>query len=119
MVYQEHKTFHGREPGYMYREHGDESARGHLDSETIEPYYGVRHGETYGSHKAGDKYEMEHGTDHFVKKDFERFIEPLYDYHEKQPDEHSMHFEPPQYHNREVTYEVDEQGHVHLYEETP
>mmetsp|Transcript_31604 Transcript_31604/g.39327 ORF Transcript_31604/g.39327 Transcript_31604/m.39327 type:complete len:239 (-) Transcript_31604:412-1128(-) len=53
-----HETFHGREAGYMYREHGDEHKDTHFGAHTEEPWQGSRHGETYGAHHGEDHYEL-------------------------------------------------------------
>ena len=62
-------------------------------------------------------------------KEPERFIAPVFEHDEyedvynlhhaaeqRAPD---MHFAPRQYHDREVEYEVDSAGHVHMYEAEP
>ena len=74
-----HETFHGRELGYMYREQEDEHPFGHIGYHE-EAGFGTHHGETYGPHVDGDRYEMEHGHEH-VDHDIQvtRFVEPLFE----------------------------------------
>ena len=68
-----HETFHGREQGYMYREHGDEHVHGHLDYHTEEPRHGIRHGETFAAHHMADQYEVQHGHLHDSEDHYERY----------------------------------------------
>ena len=109
-----HQTFHGREQGYMYPVHEEVV---HTD-----PMRDIRGGETFGpAHRTEDmheafKREEEEPKDHWV----EPVVEEPYDHQDEhkyyQPE---MHFSSPLEHPREVEYEVDSAGHVHMYEETP
>ena len=56
------RTFHGREQGYMYRDHSHEKIEP-LGYHVEEPFHGVRHGETFGpDHHAVDHFEATQGT---------------------------------------------------------
>lgn len=37
----------------------------------------------------------------------------------REAEHHDLHFETPKHRPREVEYEVDAQGHVHMFEEEP
>jgi len=55
-----HKTFHGREMGYMYPEQSDPRYHPseHFDSYGGPAYEGLRHGETFGPHHEADKFDL-------------------------------------------------------------
>ena len=127
-----HETFHGREIGYTYKAHDTERAHGHLGFHTAEAEHGIRHGETFGTHYRADEYEVEHGDhsyDAHAKE--EHYIEPTFEYEHESPyyaaehlieeshEDADQHYVPSTQRTREVEYEVDEEGHVHMYEETP
>ena len=61
--------------------------------------------------------EHETPKDHYVEPVVEDEPYQSLDRHEFHG--HEMHFSSPEYHPREVEYEVDGLGHVHMYEETP
>ena len=51
-------TFHGREEGYMYREHGHEPDRAPVGYFASDPQEGLHHGETFGKHHLEDQFEV-------------------------------------------------------------
>lgn len=135
-------TFHGREPGYVYRDHpADHPA--HAAAHPADPWAGLRHGETFGPlHGAEDVIETLAGAHH----DFdlhgttERLVEPVFvhghsyaalhdagPHHEVLAVHHETHAHPaaerryeiPGHHDREVEYVLDGAGHVHTFEEMP
>lgn len=143
-----HETFHGRELGYVYREHPEERDHGHLAFHADEPEHGIRHGETFGKpHRKEDKYESTKGELHDFNHRIEEkeiYVEPVFEHtvydegygvhgdfrthredvhgtyeHGAHETLHEGHHEIPMQHPREVEYVVDEAGHVHEYEETP
>ena len=87
------QTFHGREPGYVYRDH--------LVDKHVAP-------------------EDRHMVTHFVEPVYEG-LSP-YDHGRGYPDSyhgHHQRFEQPLHHPREVDFQMDRVGHVHMYERVP
>ncbi len=143
------KTFHGREPGYVYKEHPEIYHHGHLGFHAEEPMKGIRHGETFGKSKKAakvDKFESTKGEladynhrseekTHYVEPVFEHadhdsyyghhyrthrgHVAGTWEHHDAHETAHVKHHEIPEHHSREVEYVVDASGHVHQYEETP
>ena len=116
------ETFHGREVGYTY--HEPHHKHGEYGYYVDEPLHGVRHGETYGPHHAEDEFETHFGEMRFDEykdeKTHEHYIEPLvesagYPFGEH----HDFSYQSPTKHSREVEYELDPAGHVHMFEERP
>jgi len=129
----------------MYRDHSHEHHE-HFNIHADEPHHDIHHAETYGSHKAADRFEVEHGVladqeKRLAEQKEERFIQPVFEHRESYEhdgplnehhagrEHHSLygedrrqedaHYAPSSRHSREVEYEVDEHGHVHMYEAEP
>ena len=97
-----HHTFHGREIGYVYRDHADSHHDTHKDLYMSAPSHGV-HGETLVAPVFNHRpsYEPHQHGDHESR------------------DAYVTYHEIPEHHEREIEYIVDHTGNVHTYEERP
>lgn len=61
-----------------------------------------------------------HHDEYKGKDHHDRFIEPLVESeHYPYSEDHEFGYETPKLHSREVEYEIDPAGHVHMFEERP
>ena len=111
----------------MYRSHMDDHIEP-LGYTVDEPKHDIRYGETYGpTHHAEDHFEVMRQAllDQHKHDKTEKFVEPTYAYSGYHPgvvhreEATDAHFAPRTYTSREVEYEVDAHGHVHMFEAAP
>jgi len=88
----------------------------HYSSHTEEPHDSVEHAETFGDYHDGSDYER---TYHFTDEHHmgQHWVEPKYEHDYRHEYENDEHFTTASHDAREVEYEIDNDGHVHMYEE--
>lgn len=99
------ETFHGREAGYIYKEHDVGPHHPFYHEDSHDP--SLHHGETFGLHKEADHFEKERRDYHDFEAHHETYIEPVIHY--------SDHEEiMPVAVLGQVDYVLDDAGHVHF-----